>query len=195
MKKSEYIGYAIITCIVAITLGIILHVYNDSKLEKASIKQVEEFNILTNITRIENIAKETSASVEKTTPNTEFIYETYYQKCGHSEVRKEKISEEDVNKNEDEIKEKYVGWQVKSFNKDEVYLYKAVEKICESHYVVKQNDGKVAIYSVDQDGNETFKEQTEILTKYLPEEDIQLLEKGIKANNETELKEILSDYE
>lgn len=195
MRKSEYISYAIITSIVAITLGIILHVYNDTKLEKASIKQVEEFNILTNITKIENIAKETATSTEKTTPNTEYIYETYYQKCGHSEVTKEKISKDDVNKNEDEIKEKYIGWQIKSFSQSEVYLYKEVEKICENHYVVKQNDGKVTIYSVNQDGSETFKEQTEILTKYLPEEDIQLLEKGIKANNETELKEILSDYE
>ena len=35
MRKSEYIGYAIITSILAVTAGIIIHVYNDSKLEKA----------------------------------------------------------------------------------------------------------------------------------------------------------------
>ena len=53
----------------------------------------------------------------------------------------------------------------------------------------------MVVYSIDQDGNETVKNETEILTKYLPEEDIKLLRKGIMANNQTELEEILSDYE
>ena len=199
MRKSEYIGYVIITCILAITAGIIIHVYSDAKLERASIKQVEEFNLFSNITANNHInestIKETGTSEEKTTPNTVFVFETHYNKCGHSEIKKEKIENADVNKTKEELAKKYVGWNIKSFSSKEVYMYKEQENQCKNHYLVKEVDNKVVVYSIDQDGNEAVKNETEILTKYLPEEDIKLLKKGIMANNQTELEEILSDYE
>ena len=199
MRKSEYIGYAIITSILAVTAGIIIHVYNDSKLEKASIKQVEEFNLFSNITKSDETnnkeVKQTGSSEEKTTPNTTFIFETHNNKCGHSEVKKEKIENADVNKTKEELSKKYAGWTIKTFSTKEVYLYKEQENQCKNHYLIKEADNKIVVYSLDQEGNENTKKETEILTKYLPEEDVKLLKKGIMANNQTELEEILSDYE
>lgn len=195
MRKTEYIGYAIITCILAITLGIIIHVYSDSKLEKASIEQVREFNLFSNTENNNSNLRETANSEEKTTPNTNMTFEIYYEKCGHSEIKKEKIDNDDVNKTEEELKKKYVGWTIKKFNSKEVYMYKKQENQCKNHYLIKEEDSKVVVYSLEQDGTEGKKEETEIITKYLPEEDINLLKKGIMANNQTELEEILSDYE
>ena len=45
------------------------------------------------------------------------------------------------------------------------------------------------------DGKEIFKNDTEMLTKYLPDEDVELLKKGIKANSEAQLNQLLSDYD
>lgn len=67
--------------------------------------------------------------------------------------------------------------------------------MCENHYVIKEKEGKIAIYNVNENGKETFKTDTEILTKYLPDEDVELLKKGIKASSEAQLNQILSDYE
>lgn len=41
----------------------------------------------------------------------------------------------------------------------------------------KGNDGVIAIYNVDSNGNMELKETTDIETKYLPEEDVELLKK------------------
>ena len=48
---------------------------------------------------------------------------------------------------------------------------------------------------MDSNGNMELKETTDIETKYLPEEDVELLKKGIKAHGDNELLERLSDYE
>ena len=73
--------------------------------------------------------------------------------------------------------------------------YKEENKMCDNHYIVKDNEGKIAIYKIDENDNETLIEDTEISTKYLPQEDLELLKKGIRANNNNKLQEILSDYE
>ena len=48
---------------------------------------------------------------------------------------------------------------------------------------------------MDSDGNENLKKVTDIITTYLPEEDIELLKKGIKVNGDIELAKTISDFE
>lgn len=190
MRKSMYIGIVLFVIVAAITTGIIAHIYNDKTMEKAAINRVEEVNLMAINTTIQTANQE-----EKTTPNTMVTYETYYAKCGHNEIEKKKIDNEDINKTEKQLAEKYDDYKITRFSKDEVKLYRERNQLCENHYVIKEKEGKIAIYSVDDNGKETLKSETEILTKYLPEEDIELLKKGIKANSEAQLNQILSDYE
>lgn len=194
MGKSAYIACAIVSIFLGITLGIIVHVYNDEKIEKATIKQVEMINSIKQ-TEERNRIVQTSTGEEKTSPNTNIIFETYYNKCGHSKIENSTIDKDDVNKTENEIKEKYSEWNVKSFSGDKIELYKEENSICDNHFIVKENNGYVSVYSIDEDGIEILKEQTEIFTQYLPKEDIDLLRKGIKANSNSQLEQILSDYE
>lgn len=190
MRKSIYIGIALFVIITGVTAGIIAHIYNDKVMEKASINRIEEVNSITNNTIIQTATQE-----EKTTPNTMITFETYYTKCGHNEIEKKKIESEDINKTEKQLKEKYDEYKISKFSIDEVKLYRERNQMCENHYIIKEKDGKIAIYNINDEGNETFKSDTEILTKYLPDEDIELLKKGIKANSEAQLNQILSDYE
>lgn len=190
MKRSVYIGIAFFVIIAGITAGIMVHVYNDKTMEKASMNRIEEVNSISVNTIIQTVSKE-----EKTTPNTMVIFETYYAKCGHNEIEKKRIETEDINKTEKELEEKYAEYKVTKFSNEEVKLYREKNQMCENHYVIKEKEGKIAIYNVSEDGKETFKSDTEILTKYLPEEDLELLKKGIKASSEAQLNQILSDYE
>lgn len=190
MRKSVYIGIVLFTIILAITIGLISHIYKNEKMEKASMNRLREVNSITNNSVVQAVSQE-----EKTTPNTMIIFETYFAKCGHSEVEKNLVKTEDVNKTKEQIREKYSDYKLVRFSQEEIKFYREKNQMCENHYVLKEKDGKIVVYSFDESGAETLKTETDILTKYLPEEDIELLKKGIKANSEAQLNQILSDYE
>lgn len=191
MKKSIFWGCFFTAIILGASLGIIVHVYEDEQMEQAMVNQVEIMNYRKNKEEV----IETSIRDEKTSPNARIIFETYYTKCGHSKISQENIRSEDVNKTEEEIKHKYFEWKIKSFKKEEIRLYREENSICDDHYVVKEKDGYVCVFSIDDAGNLTLFDETDISTKYFPQEDLKLLQNGIKANSNSELEQILSDYE
>ena len=179
MNKVEIFFLILATCIMGVAMGIVVHIYENSKSEKAILKDAQILNSLNQ----NEASLSTVANVEKTSPNATIIFETYYKKCGHTIISKQ------------EIQNKYNQYEVKEFSSNEIKLYKQVDKICDSHYVVKQKDGVIAVFSKNDDGTETLKSQTDVSTKYLPKEDVDLLENGIEANSNEELEQILSDYE
>ncbi len=191
MNKVEIFFLILATCIMGVAMGIVVHIYENSKSEKAILKDAQILNSLNQ----NEASLSTVANVEKTSPNATIIFETYYKKCGHTIISKQEIQKEDVNKTKQEIENKYNQYEVKEFSSNEIKLYKQVDKICDSHYVVKQKDGVIAVFSKNDDGTETLKSQTDVSTKYLPKEDVDLLENGIEANSNEELEQILSDYE
>ena len=192
MKKSVLVGSIFISIIAGILIGIVIHFYNDSILEKATLKEVENANRY--IEKHENIIETGNIKV-KTSPNTKIVYETLYLECNDVQTREEDIESKDVNQDEDYFKNKYIDWEIKSFSDEKVELYKQINGICDKHYIVKSYGDYIAIYLLDSDGNEGLKEVTDILITYLPEDDIELLKKGIKVNGDNELARIISDYE
>ena len=192
MRKSILVGYIFVAIIFGITTGIIVHICSDSALEQATLKEVENANKLKE--RQQNIIQAVSTEI-KTTPNTKIIYETLYNKCNDVETSEENIKSEDVNKNEDYFKNKYSDWNVSEFLENRVKLSKEIDGICDKHYVIKEKDGYIAVFTLDSDGNENLKEVTDIVTQYLTEDDMMLLKNGIKVNGDNELIQTLSDFE
>lgn len=193
MKKSILIGYFFIAIIAGITLGIIVHVFNDTSMEQGMIEEVENVNKIAK--RNETNIIVTSSNEIKTSPNAYLVFETYYNGCDQDVISKKKIPSGDVNQNEEYFSKSYPDWKIKSFSSEKVELYREKNDMCDYHYIIKENDGVIAIYNVDSNGNMELKETTDIETKYLPEEDVELLKKGIKAHGDNELLEKLSDYE
>ena len=62
-------------------------------------------------------------------------------------------------------------------------------------YIVKSKDGKIVVYQINTNGEEKLYKETDIITKYLTDEDLKLLENGIEADSENKLNKILSDFE
>lgn len=197
MKKTIMFGVIIVVVVSGLVIGILFHEYNDMTIKKAEINQLKSFNeIIDN--QISDSAKNilsTSSQEEKSTPSTVLIFETYYLKCGHLISEKKEIKESEVNKNQDYFSKNYRDWKIKKFSKSEIEFYKEVNDICDKHYVIKENDGYVSVYTLDGNGNELLKENTDIATQYLPNSDLDLLKNGIKANGDNELEEKLSDFE
>lgn len=191
MKKIIFPGVFLLVVILGITAGIIVHVYSNQKNEEATVQYVKEVN-----KSFENqIVVETASKEVKTSPNATITYETYFNQCGHSYINKEKIKSNEVNKTKEEFERLYPKWQIKEFDSGDIKLYREENGICGNHYMLRERNGSISVYTIDKDGNEKLKKETEINTKYLPEKDMELLKNGIKVNSEKELEEVLSDYE
>ena len=75
-------------------------------------------------------------------------------------------------------------------------VYKEINDFCNEHYLVKEENGTVAVYALDKFGNEKdIICNTEIQTKYLTEKDVENLRTGIKVYGKKELNKLLQDYE
>ena len=198
MRKYYIISIiGIIIFVVLVVIGIIIYKNANSNLgmqvedELAKDRNKIEENLINS-----NIELVTTASEEeKTSPNCWFIFKTYYTKCEHITIEKDQVQEVMVNKTKEELEKIDRNWNIVTFRSDEVLFYKELEEICDEHYMLKELDGYIAIYTLDEQDNPTFKEMTAIVTAYLPEEDVQRLKEGIKLIGKEELNQALEDYE
>lgn len=191
MKKSYIIGI-MVTEILAIVAGIIVIFFTNKNTKVNKTEQIAKKNENASV-NIEVIS--TAASEEKTSPSTVFVFNTKYNSCGHENSRTIEIPEELVNKTEDEIKEKYKDYNIEKFTSNEVIFEKNVDEICDEHYMLREKDGYLAIYTIDLFGKETLKEMTHIVTSYLPETDLAKLKEGIQVVGKEELNSTIEDYE
>ncbi len=187
-KKYILIFLGILIIALGITVGVLITKKNK---EKAKEERLAYKNELDNSVHIVT----TDAKERKTTPNTILIFKTYYKNCGHTIEKKEKISEELVNKTEDEIRKAFAEWQIEKFLEEEVVLSKEKEEVCEEHYILRDNKGYISIYTQDSEGNEKMQETTDIVTAYLPDTDRKELEDGIKIIGKENLNKRLEDFE
>lgn len=144
------------------------------------------------ITTIEANSNEQKEVVEK---NAVLNITEYYKKCGHKIREKLIIPDEITNMDKEEVIKYYDGWNVDYFSKNEINISKEVDSYCEQHYIVKDLDGNIAIYSKDINNNEYLIKCTDIITKYLPEEDSLKLKKGVNIVGKDNLSKFLEDYE
>lgn len=200
MNKA-WIICIIITIVLGLSLGVGLAIYSfGSKTEGTEILsekeladttnsniELEESNILNSV--------ETSSAEDVISPNAIIIEKVYYNSCDHLKKVQKDIPEELVNKTEEEIEQIYGGWDIEKFSPTEIIVYKEMSGNCGEHYFVQNHNGVIGIYTVDEYGVKKLKEDTEISTQYLPEEDIQKLNAGVEIIGYTKLTEFLQDFE
>ena len=200
MKKTTLIILICIAIVLGMIGGIIYAIIDRNNLQEAQINEIRKVNELieSNIINTNKIQDEiiaTSGSNVKLSPNAYIILEKYYTNCGHTIIQKEKVQDSEVNKDEEYFKNAYSDWTIESFTTDEVKLYKDFQGSCDEHYLITVNDENIVVYSIDNEGNRTLKEETDIPVQYLPEEDVELLKQGITAYGQNELAKKLEDFE
>ena len=195
MKK-----YTIITIIV---LGLVLGFFTGNYIYKINQLKADNEEIgMEELIEDECTAYSTSEDLikvnnteEKTSPNCKIILKLYYKKCGHLLEKTKTIEEADVNLTEQDLKERFKDWELQKFTPTEIVLYKEFDGFCKEHYVLKEKNGNIAIYSVDENNNETFIESTEVSTQYLEEDDLNKIKDGIYIYSKKELNKVLEDFE
>ena len=194
--RKYIILMAIATAVVSFLLGLYLYKLNKINEQiafEAEYGTIQSENI---INEAENLIKETSTAQNKTTPNTRLIEKRYYIDCGHLVEEEKEIEENLINKEEEELKNEYTGWEIQKFTPTEVVVYKEIHDFCNQHYLLKELDGEIVVYRLDKYDNEkNIEKSTGIQTMYLSEIDIENLKKGIKVCGKKEMNKMLEDFE
>ena len=197
MKNKWLMIISIILVILLFVLGgtvifmdMILPNFKNEKVNEINSLETYENNLNENIELVETISSE-----EKVSPNCIFIFKTLYHKCEHTKVEKEQVKDVMVNKTREDLSKIYKNWQIITFRNDQVLFYREDEGMCNEHYLLRDLNGYVCIYSIDEDEDLNLESTTSIFTGYLPEEDILRLKEGIRINGKEELNKTLEDYE
>ncbi len=199
MNKTIIIMISIIVIIGAIfTAGIIYRTKLDNT-QESNITEIADEEILDDCTEeyqeIQNKMLEANSQEEKISPNCYITFKTFFKKCGHETSKYLKIPNELVNKTKQDFIEKYKDWNIEKFSDTEIIITREEEGECNEHYIVRENNGKVVVYEVLEDGTEKEYQTTDISTEYLTETDKRNMEKGIEVNGKQNLNQLIEDYE
>lgn len=145
---------------------------------------------------IENVDVPTSTKDEKISVNTKIVQQLYYNKCNHMIETVMKDTTKYINMTEDMLKKEFPNWEIKEFTSEKVVLYREEEDFCNEHFLVKDVDGYVTIYTLNA-SNEVLEilKTTDIATKYLTDADKSSLKDGITIYTEKNLNKLIEDFE
>lgn len=139
--------------------------------------------------------KAVTAVETKISPYATLTIEKFFKTCAHTTLETVEIPKELVNMTKEELQAKYEKWYIKKFTDKEVHLYREVEANCSSHFVVKEDAGKVAVFAQIDSKNMQFKKSTNIDFETLRDEDKELIKEGVELYGEEELSSFIEDFE
>lgn len=198
---KKWIVCIIIAIILGLSIGIGLAIYSSNNngetegIDIESDKKLAEEDTISNLKNNDANSVETVSTENTISPNAIIIEKVYYEGCDHLIRETVDIPETLVNKTKGEIKKQYSDWKLEEYTPTQITLYKTVTGNCGEHYFVQEHNGVIGIYTMDEYGVKTLKEDTEIVTQYLPEADLQKLKAGVEIIGHTKLVEFLEDYE
>ena len=161
------------------------NIYISELVEDECTEEYEEYQKLTIVSSVE----------EKLSANAILILKKYYQKCDHTINEYVELPQELVNMTKEEVQAEYAEWEVIGFEKGKLILYKEFDDVCGEHFKLKIENGKVVVYIVNIDGNESIYEKTNISSEYLTETDLINMQEGLEIYGKEELNQIIEDFE
>ena len=199
MKKTWIISLIIIVIMIGIVTGIIL--YNTKQKDTNDNNMIEnEINKISEKVTDDCINEyideiETNSNEEKISPNCLLILKRYYDECQHTINEYVDIPQDLVNGTEYDLKKEYPYWEIEKFSSTEIVLYKEFNSNCGQHFILKEDNGKITVYKINENSEEEVYEKTEISLEYLSETDKIKIKDGIKVNGIEELNQLLEDFE
>ena len=132
-------------------------------------------------------------------PNTFIETRIHYKECGHLVSNAALASEEYVNLTKDELIEYLYAnspdLRLISFSTVKVVLWGEKNHLCKDHFVIGEEDGKIAIFKIGDDGERILdKVFVEYPINVLLGLDQEKLKEGIVVDTQDQLSDILEDY-
>lgn len=181
--------------LIGVITGVYFYEKDKTKDSNIGTKQLANLEQNKNEKQIENEVISTSIAETKLSPNCTITEKQYFKGCDHFIKEIKEIPEEWINFTEEQVKEQYADWKIESLTNNEIIVSQEKEGYCGMHYIVKEHGEVLGIYTTDETGEETWKEDTDIATRYLTEEDLIKVKEGIKAIGDDQLHSVLEDFE
>ncbi len=202
MKKIWMIIPIILVILIGIVVGRLIYNNNEKLANKNNIIQ-NEINIVSEkvtddcIEEYQEVQEEVVANSqeEKISPNCLLILKKYYDECNHTINEYVDVPQDLVNGTEEDLKKEYPYWQIEKYSSNEIILYKEFNSNCGQHFVLREDEGKITVYKINENNEEEIYEKTEISVEYLSETDKGKISEGIKVNGIEELNQLLEDFE
>ena len=202
MKKIWMIIPIILVILIGIVVGRLIYNNNVKLANKNNIIQ-NEINIVSEkvtddcIEEYQEVQEEiaTNSQEEKISPNCLLILKKYYDECNHTINEYVDVPQDLVNGTEEDLKKEYPYWQIEKYSSNEIILYKEFNSNCGQHFVLREDEGKITVYKINENNEEEIYEKTEISVEYLSETDKGKISEGIKVNGIEELNQLLEDFE
>lgn len=202
MNKNNKVILVIIGIIIAlIAIFSAMTIYRVANQEKGSEKVETKISevILDECTdeyeEMEEEIIKTNAQQDKLSPNCQIILTKYYNQCKDEINEYIEIPKSLINGTKEDLQNQYKDWEIKEFSSNQVVLFKQFDGECGEHYILRDNDGKIFIYKINEKGKEELYEKTEISTEYLPEGDKNSINTGLKVNGREKLNELIESFE
>ncbi len=202
MKKIWMIIPIILVILIGIVVGRLIYNNNVKLANKNNIIQ-NEINIVSEkvtddcTEEYQEVQEEiaTNSQEEKISPNCLLILKKYYDECNHTINEYVDVPQDLVNGTEEDLKKEYPYWQIEKYSSNEIILYKEFNSNCGQHFVLREDEGKITVYKINENNEEEIYEKTEISVEYLSETDKGKISEGIKVNGIEELNQLLEDFE
>lgn len=136
---------------------------------------------------------------KRISPNTFIEERIHYSACNHVITKTKQVEDEFVNMTRKEfeqyIENNYTNKRVISFSINKITLGVNKNHLCENHYIIGEEDGKIAIFKIDENGNRVL---DSIFDDYpislLMKIDQEKIIKGIVVDSEEELSNVLENF-
>ena len=204
MKKSWIIILVVAIIIIGIVAG--LAIYNKNEKTQNNIVENEINKVSEKVTdecteeyeELERQAKldiETNSSEEKISPNCLITLKRYYNECQHTINEYIDVPQNLVNGTQEDLEKEYPNWEIQKYSSNEIILYREFDSNCGQHFILRNDNGKITIYKINEEMQEEVYEKTEISVEYLTEKDKVEIQNGIRVNGVEKLNQLIEDFE
>jgi len=129
---------------------------------------------------------------------TKLILKTYYTQTRDTAVKEEKLPLDLIGRSIDELEDylrnNYTEWDIRECSQNRVELYRALDGASPGHFIVRERNGYIVVYRLDEYGNEVFYKQTDVSVEFLSDIDRKKLKEGIIVKGTSGVEQILQDY-
>ncbi|AIS52299.1 hypothetical protein TKV_c11270 [Thermoanaerobacter kivui] len=172
--------------LIAIAIGVgIGYLYN--------VKNNERQNQDRKVIYEEKIPYQQDVLAKKMIPRSKLIFETKYLENGEVVREVQTLNPSLYGKSREEIAKIYSDWEIKSFNDEEIVLYREKRGLPADYYIISSINGYVVLLKSDGNGGKEIVEKTDIPLESLTPFDRERVMKNIIVKDKDEAYQILAN--
>lgn len=188
-------------CIIVFLFGVIIgYLFLGKLADEDNVGKDDNIINPQNLLKSENVSDKNStvsveAQEEKISPQAVIIINKHYNDCNHTITNVIDVPVDMVNLTKEKLEIEFPDWEIIDFSSKQVSLYKEFDGVCNEHYSVRDNNGIITVYYLDDNNNEKLYEITDINIEYLTDGDKERIKNGINVYGKNELNALLEDFE